>query len=132
MNTTTYPTVKLETPAAVTAQGDSIWEKTEGTVQVDRATVNYQGEKTAIKPGSFRYAEFHKQGYKFRQHISLDVDGPALLPFWYTDSAETQVEAVFKAQLLAAMGADDLKLGWSEHGMQGDGSWNFDVNLFWK
>jgi len=135
MNTTTLekPTVKLETPVAIAAQGDSIWQKTEGMVLVDRAVMGYMGEKTAIKPDGFRYADYQRQGYKFRQHTSVDVDGPALLPFWYTDSGvETIVAIMFKAQLLAETGADDLSLSWSEQGMQGDASWNFDVTLFWK
>jgi len=137
MNTTTTttakPEVKFETPVAIAAKGDSIWEKTEGTVQVDRATVSYQGKREIINPGGFRYAEFSAKGYKVRQHISVDVDGPALLPFWYTDSGvEEAVAAAFKAELLALLGADDLSLSWSEQGMQGDASWNFDVNLFWK
>lgn len=131
--TTTTPTVNLDAPAPITAKGDSIWETTHGSVLVDKAEIVYEGEKAEVKPGSWRYEEYHAKGYVTRQHISLEVSGPKLLPFWYTDSgAEADVAVVFKAGLLALTGASDLSLSWSEQGLQGDGSWNFDVNLFWK
>ena len=117
----------------ITGKGDSTWQNSTGTTLITRFEVPYRGQRQAVTADGFKGPERVAKGYKFVQHVSVNVLGPKPLPFWYTDTgAVEQVRAAFTRELLKQLGADDLTMTWSEQGMQGNGFWNFDVNLFWK
>jgi hypothetical protein len=113
----------------VVASGDGYWMAQPGiTVRISRYEITYRGTK-----GSEVNRDYWLAGFRAQQFFSLNVFGPEPLPFWYTDGGvERDVLAVFKNDLRQHFGADDIKLCWSEQGMQGDDYWNFDATALWR
>jgi hypothetical protein len=107
--------IKLNPPIIVGGDGSSIWGESKGEFQINRIEV-----ELCVAEGGEEIAE--KWG-------NLEAFGPKTRSTHYTDAKiEHEIKRKLKSVLEEKFGPIK-EFGWSEHGMQPEKGWNFDITF---
>lgn len=121
---------KIEPPIEVHGNGTSLWGESNGLFTVDSVNVDY-----------INWVAYPKLADEDKIHASVTLSGPNTdgniytdksVQFWLSKNNRLKgiIRNIVEGKLKEAGISRKLPpfyLSWSEHGMQGEKSWNFDL-----